>query len=138
MTGYNLVINIFLLLYSSKVVLFNHELILAYLRMLFCHWKMLFIFMTCKSTKLSYWSLWLSLFARLFLESLSLSSRTIMTVPLRLFFLFYYLTIFFLRVWYFLTKTTCGIFYYISVKTLCWMIWIGSVLSTLNLKECIS
>ena len=97
---------IYFVLLSFSLNPMGQELILASLRMLFCHWNMLFILMICNRTKLSSWSLWLIRLIRLFLLNLSLSSRTIRTVPFKLFLLFSSFTILFFKVWYFLTNTT--------------------------------
>ena len=118
--------------FFMKITNKNHELILASFRMLFCHWKILFILMICNRTKLSYWSLWLILLIRLFLLNLSLSYKTIKTVPFRLFLLFYSLTIFFFSVRYFFIKTTCGIDSYVPNSVFCWIICTGFVFNTLK------
>jgi len=110
----------------------GQELILASLRMLFCHWNMLFILMICSRTKLSSWSLWLIRLIRLFLLNLSLSSRTIRTVPFKLFLLFSSFTILFFKVWYFLINTTWGIDSSVWDSMFCWIIYTGSLLRTLK------
>lgn len=106
---------------------FYHELILASFRILFCHWKILFILIICRRTKFNSWSLWLILLLRLFLLSLSLSSSTIKTVPFKLFLWFSSLTILFFNVWYFFTKTTWGICYEVPIYVFYWRISTGSL-----------
>ena len=120
-------------IFCFYVKLSYHELILASFRILFCHWKILFILIICRRTKFNSWSLWLILLLRLFLLSLSLSSSTIKTVPFKLFLWFSYFTILFFNVWYFFTKTTWGICYEVPIYVFYWRISTGSLFVILYL-----